>query len=169
MTEAHTAAQMRAAGADTAALLRAGDVVILDGPLGAGKTTFVQGVGAALGVRVPVTSPTFVIARVHMGRDVSLVHVDAYRLVGALEVDDLDLDADVDRSITVVEWGSGKVEGLSEERLVVTIERLADPAGGPAGTAEQSSGDGQDGAAGPRQVRIHGIGKRWADLRPGQH
>ena len=109
------AAQMRALGARLAGLLRPGDLVVLAGPLGAGKTTLVQGIGDGLGVRGPVTSPTFVIARVHPslcgGPD--LVHADAYRLGSRLEVDDLDLDADLDHSVTVVEWGEGLVENLA--------------------------------------------------------
>jgi tRNA threonylcarbamoyladenosine biosynthesis protein TsaE len=105
--------------------LRAGDLVILSGELGAGKTTFTQGLAAGLGVRGPITSPTFVIARVHpslVGR-APLVHVDAYRLGSLAELDDLDLDASVEDSVTVVEWGEGKAEVLAGERLEVRIER----------------------------------------------
>src|SRR5271165_6762886 len=105
-----TADQMRDLGRRLAGLLRAGDLIIMSGPLGSGKTTLTQGIGAGLGVRGPVTSPTFVIARVHPG-PTPLVHVDAYRLGSALELDDLDLDADTDMSVTIVEWG----EGLAEE------------------------------------------------------
>jgi tRNA threonylcarbamoyladenosine biosynthesis protein TsaE len=115
----------RSFGRRLAGLLRPGDLVILDGPLGAGKTALVQGIGAALGVRGDVTSPTFVIARVHPGR-VPLVHVDAYRLGGIVEVDDLDLDASLDEAVTVVEWGEGKVEQLAEAHLVVRIGRRED-------------------------------------------
>src|SRR5271154_2001423 len=114
-----TDAEMRDLGRRLAALLRAGDLVILSGPLGAGKTTLVQGIGAGLRVRGPVTSPTFVIARVHPGPGPSLVHADAYRLGSVDEVDDLDLDtAD---AVTVVEWGRGLVEGLAEDRLEISI------------------------------------------------
>src|SRR4029078_11058345 len=104
-----TDGDMRDLGRRLAPLLRAGDLVIVAGGLGAGKTTLTQGIGAGLGVRGPVTSPTFVIARVHPSRvgGPPLVHVDAYRLGGALELDDLDLDADVADSVTVVEWGHG--------------------------------------------------------------
>jgi tRNA threonylcarbamoyladenosine biosynthesis protein TsaE len=105
--------------------LRAGDLVILSGELGAGKTTFTQGLAEGLGVRGPITSPTFVIARVHpsvVGR-APLVHVDAYRLGSLAELDDLDLDASVEDSVTVVEWGEGKAEVLAGERLEVRIER----------------------------------------------
>jgi tRNA threonylcarbamoyladenosine biosynthesis protein TsaE len=119
------AAAMRAAGRALASVLRPGDLVLLSGPLGAGKTTFAQGVGDGLGVRGPVTSPTFVISRVHpsLSGGPALVHVDAYRVGAALEVDDLDLDASVDTSVTLVEWGDGKVEGLAPAYLVVALER----------------------------------------------
>jgi len=97
-----TSEDMRALGRRLAALLRPGDLVVLTGDLGAGKTTLVQGIGAGLGVRAPVVSPTFVIARVHRDGSIPLVHVDAYRLGSVAEVDDLDLDADLDASVTVV-------------------------------------------------------------------
>ena len=118
---------MRALGAEVALRCRAGDVVVLSGPLGAGKTTFVQGMASGLRVRGPVTSPTFVIARVHRslvgGPD--LVHVDAYRLGGLAELDDLDLDTTLDDSVTVVEWGAGLVEHLGVDLVHVRIERDA--------------------------------------------
>lgn len=119
---------MRTLGRDLAALARPGDVLILSGPLGAGKTTLTQGIGAGLGVRGEVTSPTFVIARVHpsLSGGPALVHVDAYRLGGSWEVDDLDLDATLEDSVTVVEWGEGKVEGLAEERLHVRLFQPGD-------------------------------------------
>src|SRR5690606_19077509 len=106
-------------------LLEAGDVLVLTGELGAGKTTFTQGLGEGLGVRPGITSPTFVIARVHppLGDGPSLVHADAYRLGGIDELDDLDLDASLDEAVTVVEWGAGVAEGLSSRRLEVTITR----------------------------------------------
>jgi tRNA threonylcarbamoyladenosine biosynthesis protein TsaE len=115
-------------GRRLAAILRAGDLVILDGPLGAGKTALTRGVGLGLGVRGAVTSPTFVISRVHPGGRVPLVHVDAYRLGGVSEVDDLDLDASLDESVTVVEWGGGKVEQLTDAHLLVRITRRDDDA-----------------------------------------
>ena len=107
-----TAEDTTAFGRRLAALLRAGDLVLLSGDLGAGKTTLTRGLGAALGVRGAVTSPTFVIARWHpsLGDGPALVHVDAYRLGSLAEVDDLDLDASLEESVTVVEWGQGKVE-----------------------------------------------------------
>jgi tRNA threonylcarbamoyladenosine biosynthesis protein TsaE len=113
----------RALGREIAAVLRPGDLVVLVGPLGAGKTALTQGIGAGLGVREPVTSPTFVIARVHRGGRVPLVHVDAYRLGGAADVDDLDLDASTGESVTVVEWGQGLVEQLTDEHLEVRVDR----------------------------------------------
>ncbi len=111
-------------GRRLAGVLRAGDLVILNGPLGAGKTALTQGIGAGLGVSGDVTSPTFVIARVHRG-PLPLVHVDAYRLQ-SFEIDDLDLDASVEDSVTVVEWGNGKVERLVESYLEVRIARRDD-------------------------------------------
>jgi tRNA threonylcarbamoyladenosine biosynthesis protein TsaE len=140
--EIPTADAMRDLGRRLAAELRAGDLLVLSGPLGAGKTTLVQGIGEGLGVRGPITSPTFVIARVHpsLRGGPALVHADAYRLGGVAEIDDLDLDASTDSSVTVVEWGEGLAEGLSEDRLEVAIELR---------------GDG-------RIVRLTGIGPRWA-------
>lgn len=139
-----TAEEMRALGARIAASLRPGDLVVLTGGLGAGKTTLVQGIGAGLGVAGPVVSPTFVIARVHKDGRVPLVHVDAYRLGSVGEVDDLDLDAALDESVTVVEWGEGLVEDLSGARLEVRLDRSADP-------AEET-----------RRVTLTGVGSRWA-------
>jgi tRNA threonylcarbamoyladenosine biosynthesis protein TsaE len=107
-------------------LLRAGDLVVLSGELGAGKTALTQGIAAGLGVTSPVTSPTFVIARVHADGRVPLVHVDAYRLGSFAEVDDLDLDAVLEQSVTVVEWGEGMVEALADSHLLVRIARRDD-------------------------------------------
>jgi tRNA threonylcarbamoyladenosine biosynthesis protein TsaE len=134
---------MRALGEGLAAQLRAGDLVLLSGPLGAGKTTLAQGIGRGLAVSGDVLSPTFVIARVHRGGRLPLVHVDAYRLSSIDEVDDLDLDASLEDSVTLVEWGDGLVEGLAGDRLHVRIERPADD------TDET------------RTVEITGIGARW--------
>ncbi len=122
-----TVEDTRRLGETLGRMLRAGDLVVLTGGLGAGKTTLAQGIGEGLGVRGPVTSPTFVISRVHPSTSGGppLVHVDAYRLGGALELDDLDLDAGVGASVTVVEWGHGLAEGLAENRLEVVLE--ADP------------------------------------------
>lgn len=115
-------------GAALGAGLRAGDLVILSGSLGAGKTTLTQGIAAGMGVQGRVTSPTFVIARVHRPATgaVPLVHVDAYRLTGAVELDDLDLDTDLTAAAVVVEWGEGVADQLSEEKLLVDLTRLPD-------------------------------------------
>jgi tRNA threonylcarbamoyladenosine biosynthesis protein TsaE len=151
--------EMRAVGRALAGLVRAGDLVVLSGGLGAGKTTLTQGIGAGLGVRGAVTSPTFVIARVHPSEvgGPALVNVDAYRLGGTAdvtaEVDDLDLDASLEDSVTVVEWGEGVVEELADARLEVVIERAR---GGDAAGAE-FEGDA-------RRVRIRGVGERWAGV-----
>ena len=109
--------------------LRAGDLVLLAGPLGAGKTTLTRGIADGLGVGGRVSSPTFVLARVHPAgpAGVPLVHVDAYRLGGDLsQLDDLDLDTDLERSAIVVEWGEGSAERLSSDYLVVRLDRRED-------------------------------------------
>jgi tRNA threonylcarbamoyladenosine biosynthesis protein TsaE len=128
-----TVADTRAFGVALAELLRPGDLVVLTGPLGAGKTALVQGIGAGLAVVGDVTSPTFVIARVHQPAHpggLPLVHADAYRLGNVpdprAEVDDLDLDASLDDSVTVVEWGEGLVEQLSDAYLEIRIDRRDD-------------------------------------------
>jgi tRNA threonylcarbamoyladenosine biosynthesis protein TsaE len=140
---ATTPEAMQQLGERIAAKLRAGDLVMLCGPLGAGKTTLAQGIGRGLGVE-GVVSPTFVIARVHRGGTMPLVHVDAYRLGSVEEVDDLDLDASLEESVTLVEWGEGLVEGLAGERLEIRISRDAD--------------------ADERTVDISGVGTRWSDV-----
>jgi len=123
-----TVEETREVGERLAGVLRSGDLLILTGDLGAGKTTLTQGLGAGLGVRGSVTSPTFVIARVHpsLADGPALVHVDAYRLGDAAELDDLDLDTDLDTAVTVVEWGSGLAEALSIDRLELRLERADD-------------------------------------------
>jgi tRNA threonylcarbamoyladenosine biosynthesis protein TsaE len=124
-----TVADTQTFGKRLAGVLRAGDLLLLTGPLGAGKTALAQGIGAGLGVRGAVTSPTFVIARVHPGA-LPLVHADAYRLGTAVdpraEIDDLDLDASADDAVTVVEWGEGLVEQLNDAYLQVRMDRLDD-------------------------------------------
>lgn len=120
---AATPEDMRALGAAVGRDARPGDLIVLTGPLGAGKTVFAQGIALGLGVPDRVTSPTFVIAHVHNGGRLPFIHVDAYRLGSVAEVDDLDLDAVVAESVTAVEWGSGLVEGLAESWLEVRIER----------------------------------------------
>ena len=136
-------------GERLAGVLRAGDLVILSGDLGAGKTTFTQGLGEGLKVRGQITSPTFVISRVHpsLAGGPALVHVDAYRLGGIEELDDLDLDTSLDEAVTVVEWGEGVAEGLAETRLEVTITRAR---------ADEAHGDTD-----PRHVRFTPVGARW--------
>jgi tRNA threonylcarbamoyladenosine biosynthesis protein TsaE len=128
--ELPTVADTESLGAELGRRLRAGDLVVLSGPLGAGKTVLVRGIAAGLGVRGPVTSPTFVIARVHRpasgGRGVPLVHVDAYRLGGLDELDDLDLDTDLVGAVVAVEWGEGRAERLAERHLLVRMQRRPD-------------------------------------------
>jgi tRNA threonylcarbamoyladenosine biosynthesis protein TsaE len=160
--------QMRQLGERLAQLLRAGDLVLLTGDLGAGKTTLTQGIGAGLGVRGPITSPTFVIARVHPSEigGPPLVHVDAYRLGSIAEVDDLDLDAGLDEAVTVVEWGEGLVEGLSADRLHVHLVRPHGGPGGPDGDPDQAV-EGPDDV--PRQVSVDGIGARWRGAELPRH
>ncbi len=135
---------MQELGAIIATQLHAGDLVALNGDLGAGKTTLTRGLGAALAVRGAVTSPTFVLARTHprLAGGAPLVHVDAYRLATALELDDLDID--FERSIVVVEWGAGKLDGITDDWLELDIDR--------------SSADDV------REVIVTGHGQRWVDL-----
>jgi len=152
--------------------LRAGDLLVLTGELGAGKTTFTQGLGRGLGVRQGIISPTFVLVRRHPsvpdgprpgGPD--LVHVDAYRLSSAAEVDDIDLEDTMDTAVTVVEWGTGLVEHLSDSRLEVLLERAVgaddldlDDLPGPAGDDEDDDEDDAE----PRRITLTGIGPRWS-------
>ena len=141
---------MSALGALLATQLRGGDLVTLNGELGAGKTTLTRGLGAALGVRGAVTSPTFVLARTHpRAEGAPLVHVDAYRLSSAIELDDLDIDFPA--SIVVVEWGEGLLDGITDEWLQLDIVR---PIGG------EVTDDGVE----TRTITVTGHGARWADL-----
>lgn len=125
--------------------LRAGDLILLSGPLGAGKTVLVQGIGAALGFD-DVTSPTFVISRIHKG-PLSLIHVDVYRLLeggnAGPYLDDLDLDTPGESAVTVIEWGGAESARLSDDRLEIEIDRTADE----------------------RQVTIRAVGPRWAGFK----
>lgn len=142
-------------GARLAAVLGAGDLVVLTGPLGAGKTTLTRGLGAALGARGQVSSPTFVLARTHpttAGPD--LVHVDAYRLSDPVELDDLDLDWDA--AIVVVEWGRGMVDGISDSVLDVEITRTTG-----ADDAAADDTDPDDVPDEPRRVVVTATGPRW--------
>jgi len=150
-----TASGMTSLGERLATLLAAGDLVVLSGSLGAGKTTLAQGIGAGLQVRGPVTSPTFVIARVHpsLSGGPDLVHADAYRLGSRAEVDDLDLDADLASSVTIVEWGEGLVEGLADSFLSIQID-----------AENRAPGEAIDRdleADLPRIVKVTGWGERW--------
>ncbi len=138
-------------------VLRAGDLVVLTGGLGAGKTTLTQGLGEGLGVRGPVTSPTFVLARVHpsLVGGPPLVHVDAYRVGGSLELDDLDLDEALDESVTVVEWGHGVVERLSGDRLEVVLRSA------PTGDEVDPARAGDDVE---RTATLEAVGGRWSTV-----
>ena len=181
-----TADQTHALGAALASELDAGDLLVLSGELGAGKTTFTQGLGEGLGVRAGVISPTFVLVRIHPnlpdgprpgGPD--LVHVDAYRLGSASEIDDIDLENTMDSAVTVVEWGRGRVEHLSESRLEVDLHRtiglqtepgsIAGGSGAPGSSALGSSAPGagvldfdtEDNDE-PRTIVLRGFGPRWS-------
>ena len=151
--QAPTAEAMRGIGRSLAGQLTRGDLIVLTGDLGAGKTTFTQGLGAGLGARGQITSPTFVIARVHPSRvkGPELVHVDAYRLDGLAELDDLDLDPSFDDAVTVVEWGEDLAEGLSDSRLEIRIVRDVEGADPRTGLD-------------PRRVEITPVGPRWHAL-----
>ena len=166
-----TAEQTHALGAALAEVLRAGDLLVLTGELGAGKTTFTQGLGEGLGVREGIISPTFVLVRIHPnlpygprpgGPD--LVHVDAYRLGSASEIDDIDLENTLDSSVTVVEWGRDRVEHLSDSRLEVELHRST--GNGAVGGTLETDGvldfDAEDDDE-PRTIIIRGFGPRWAD------
>jgi tRNA threonylcarbamoyl adenosine modification protein YjeE len=152
-----TPEDMEALGAAIAAHLRAGDLVALNGELGAGKTTLTRGLGRALGVRGAVTSPTFVLARTHpRGEGAPLVHVDAYRLSSPAELDDLDLD--YEGSIVVVEWAAGMLDGVSDSWLEIDIVR-------PRATEGEGDHDDDLDEPEPREVTITGHGPRFADFR----
>jgi tRNA threonylcarbamoyl adenosine modification protein YjeE len=166
---------MEALGAGIARRLFVGDLVLLNGELGAGKTTLTRGLGAELGVRGAVTSPTFVLARTHpRAVGPALVHVDAYRLGSALELDDLDID--FAGSIVVVEWGAGLLDGLTDDWLQVDIvrPRAAGPSTGsetevtavpePRAVAEPTAVPELVEGSEPRTVTITGHGLRWQDL-----
>lgn len=151
--------QTRAAGELLAKHLRRGDLVMLSGWLGAGKTTFTQGIGSGLQVKGRVSSPTFIVARVHPslvgGPD--LIHADAYRIKDLTDLETLDLDSTLDQAITVIEWGEGKTEQLSADRLEIEIHReqggIATSSDGVVDLAEMDDGK--------RTITIRPLGKRW--------
>lgn len=145
-------------GAHVGRQLRAGDIVALDGELGAGKTTFTRGLGEALGVRGAVTSPTFVLARTHprASGEPPLVHVDAYRLGSPAELDDLDID--VGASIVVIEWAAGMIDGLSDSVLNIRIER---PTGGDGTYTSEDVAANLTEPIEPRSVTVIPTGDRW--------
>jgi tRNA threonylcarbamoyladenosine biosynthesis protein TsaE len=168
-----SAEETHALAAALGAVLEAGDLVILTGELGAGKTTFTQGLGEGLGVRAGIISPTFVLVRIHPnladgprpgGPD--LVHVDAYRLESAAEIDDIDLENTMDSTVTVVEWGRGRVEHLSDSVLDVELHRPLGASALAASTQDASGGvldfDTDDDDE-PRTILIRGFGPRWAE------
>ncbi|MDK1359706.1 tRNA (adenosine(37)-N6)-threonylcarbamoyltransferase complex ATPase subunit type 1 TsaE [Arthrobacter sp. zg-Y1219] len=147
--------------------LAAGDLILLTGELGAGKTTFTQGLGRGLGVRPGIISPTFVLVRIHpsLSDGPDLVHVDAYRLGSSAEIDDIDLENTMDTSVTVVEWGRGLVEHLSGNRLEITLVR---PTGSDTGRAPGDGGltfDFDDDPDEERVIRMAAYGPRWANFR----
>ncbi|MDT0167816.1 tRNA (adenosine(37)-N6)-threonylcarbamoyltransferase complex ATPase subunit type 1 TsaE [Pseudarthrobacter sp. BRE9] len=166
---ATTAEQTHAFGARLAEVLQSGDLLVLSGELGAGKTTFTQGLGEGLGVRAGIISPTFVLVRIHPnlpdgprpgGPD--LVHVDAYRLGSAAEIDDIDLENTMDSSVTVVEWGHERVEHLSDSRLEIDFLRaIGLDAGGNGAGSGSLDFDGED-TDEPRTIVMRGYGPRWA-------
>ncbi|GAA1342553.1 hypothetical protein GCM10009611_15180 [Arthrobacter roseus] len=147
----------RATAAEIGRTLAAGDVLLLTGELGAGKTTFTQGLGVGLGVRSGIISPTFVLVRIHpsITDGPQLVHVDAYRLTSAGEIDDLDLESTLDTSVTVIEWGEGRAEHLSPNRLHI---HLARPTGGELPDFEADDDE-------PRTLQIEAFGPRWEGQR----
>ena len=151
--------QTRALGEALGRVLAAGDLVMLSGGLGAGKTTLTQGIGVGMGVRGRVASPTFIVARVHptLGGGPDLIHADAYRITDLNDLETLDLDSSLDESVTVVEWGDGKTEAMSADRLVIEVRRAS---GGQA----QRDGDVIDLEHmddGHRRIILRAHGHRW--------
>ncbi len=145
---------MEAFGERIGRMLRPGDLVVLTGPLGAGKTTLTRGIAAGLGVRGPVQSPTFVIARTHpsLVGGAPLVHVDAYRLGSAVELDDLDID--LAGSVVVVEWGRGMVEGLADAWWEIELEREWGGTGVDSACGTSGPAAAEMDAAAPRLVTV---------------
>lgn len=152
---------MRDFGKLVGKVVQPGDLIMLNGPLGAGKTTIVQGLAKAMDVAGRVQSPTFVIAVVHRGKQAGapdLVHVDAYRLDKTEDLDALDLDTALEECVTVVEWGAGKTEVLTQDRIVINIER-------PVGSTN-SENIADLAVEAPRQITIIPEGKRWGKIVP---
>ncbi|MGG5171017.1 tRNA (adenosine(37)-N6)-threonylcarbamoyltransferase complex ATPase subunit type 1 TsaE [Pseudarthrobacter sp. J1738] len=167
-----SSAQTQAFAAQLGTILEAGDLLVLSGELGAGKTTFTQGLGEGLGVRPGIISPTFVLVRVHPnladgprpgGPD--LVHVDAYRLASAAEIDDIDLENTMDSAVTVVEWGQDRVEHLAASRLEIHLQRAG---GGEAADPRVWDFDPEDDDE-PREIWLTAIGPRWESGRGREH
>ena len=168
-----TAASTHVFGRDQLApLLQPGDLLIASGPLGVGKTALVQGIGAGLRVEEAVLSPTFVISRVHRSGRIPLVHVDAYRLGSVREIDDLDLDALLAESVTVVEWGEGLVEHLTDEHLLIELSMQMEAGGLPANRqsgaleaggllANRQANEVESVGDGVRTARLTPFGSRW--------
>ena len=157
--------QTRDLGADLGRLLRAGDLVMLSGGLGAGKTTLTQGIGVGMGVRGRVASPTFIVARVHpsLRGGPDLIHADAYRITALGDLETLDLDSSLDEAVTVVEWGEGKTEAMSPERLVIDVRRAE---GGQA-CRDGHVIDLEYMDDGMRSIVLHAHGSRWNGILDG--
>lgn len=151
--------QTRALGEDLGRILAAGDLVMLSGGLGAGKTTLTQGIGIGMGVRGRVASPTFIVARVHpsLSGGPDLIHADAYRIKDLSDLETLDLDSSLDEAVTVVEWGEGKTEAMSDERLSIEVRRAS---GGQAET-DGDIIDLEHMDDGTRLIVLHAHGHRW--------
>lgn len=158
--QVNSAAETRAWGSCLHSVLRPGDLVMLSGQLGAGKTTLAQGIGAGLGVRGPISSPTFIVARVHppLTGKYPLIHVDAYRITDLDDLETLDLDSSVDQAITLVEWGEDKVEDLAESRLLIQVERKG---GGQAPVQNDGQVDLSEMDDGKRKLHLQAFGPRW--------
>lgn len=157
--------QTRALGEDLGRVLVAGDLVMLSGGLGAGKTTLTQGIGVGMGVRGRVASPTFIIARVHpsLSGGPDLIHADAYRITDLNDLETLDLDSSLDEAVTVVEWGEGKTEAMSPERLVIDVRRAE---GGQA-CRDGHVIDLEHMDDGTRSIVLHAHGSRWNGILEG--
>ena len=152
--------QTRAFGEDLGRILAAGDLLMLSGGLGAGKTTLTQGIGVGMGVRGRVASPTFIVARVHpsLSGGPDLIHADAYRITDLNDLETLDLDSSLDEAVTVVEWGEGKTEAMSDERLSIEVRRAAH---------DGDVIDLENMDDGTRVIVLHAHGHRWDGVLDG--